>query len=189
MLPPAAQYSHLLKIVPNFQSLLLLFTLSPLQNLLGQRFRTLKFSSTRLMGKQITIKKRQFPPTYPISIFWPVTSIWVYILWPMTDIQIVPNLGFQVLPVVVPKYCHGSLPGPEPSCYSLLFTHTGLLVAILKYHVFSLLLAYAHTALFTWNVFSQFLHVESFPIFQFLGKNHLRSLSQFPNDSLLPFSF
>lgn len=108
---------------------------SPHQNLPDQRSRPSEFSSTRLMGKQVTINNRYFPPIYPINIFWPVTSIWISVLWAMSDILAWDSWSsLRWFQASVTDFC---LPGSNLTRYSFLVTHTGLVAAIPKCHVFS----------------------------------------------------
>lgn len=96
--------------------------------------------------------------------------------------------GSQVLPVLFPSYHHGSISPQSLAAkhYSLLSTHTGLLVGIPKCHsVFSPPCLCLHCFLYP-HVFSQFLHVESLSTFQGSGQKYLLH-EVYPNSQMFLF--
>ena len=108
----------------------------------------LEFSSTRLMGEQMSINKevvpsylshRHFQATYKFLNWWVMTNI----LIPKPGLPSPPCAGSKVPSEV-------SSQPLAPAHHSLLSTHAGLLARIPSATAFSLLFVCVHTTFFTW---------------------------------------
>lgn len=147
----------------------------------------LEVSSTRLMGKQVSINKEVIL-SYLSHCHFQATCKFLN-WWVMTDIPI-PKPGIPSPPCAgskVPSEVSSPTPQPlAPAHHSLLSTHAGLLARIPSATVFSLLFACVHTTFFAWMSPLNFYLLKAHRPSKLWSKVLAPwSFLQFPNASLL----